>query len=232
MYAFCLVGAWVIWHLLYRFRVVGRENLPEKGGFVMLCNHRSAADIIFLMLARFRFRKPLIFAKAELFQIAPPLTWFFKYLGAVPISRGKGDTTVIGETVQKVRAGRDLLVFPEGTRTKTGHLGQLKSGAFVVAARAGADIVPCRIIYEAGKPRLFSRVTLAIGRPLTQQELGLADCETPAPAALRAAKRITVQQLKQLYAENAVSTGCPLPPPPSEQNEEQADRPSSTEKAG
>ncbi len=217
MYAICLVGAWLIWHLMYRFRVVGRENLPSKGGFVMLCNHRSAADIIFLMLARFRFQKPLIFAKAELFQITPPLTWFFKYLGAVPISRGKGDTAVIDATVQKVRDGRDLLVFPEGTRTKTGHLGQLKSGAFVVAARAGADIVPCRIIYEAGRPRLFSRVTLAIGKPLAQQELGLSDADALSPAALRGAKSITVQRLKQLYAENAVSTGCPLPPPPAEQ---------------
>ncbi len=225
MYAFCLVAAWGIWHLLYRFRVVGRENLPKDGGFVMLCNHRSAADIIFLLLARFRFKKPLIFAKAELFQITPPLTWFFKYLGAVPISRGKGDTTVIDATVQKVRAGRDLVVFPEGTRTKTGHLGQLKSGAFVVAARAGVPVVPCRILYETGKPRLFRRVTLAIGQPLTQQQLGLADTDgMPTPAALRDAKRLCVQKLKQLYADNAVATGCPLPPAPQPENAPTAEK--------
>ncbi len=212
MYAVCFALAWMVAHILYRFRVVGREKLPD-GGYVMLCNHRSAMDIIFLALARGRVNEPLIFAKAELFKVSPLVSWFLRRLGAVPISRGKGDTAALDRAIAQVRDGRDLLVFPEGTRTKDGHMGQLKSGAFVVAAKAGVPVVPCRILYEKGKPRLFSRVTLAIGDAMSLEELGLA-CEnwqTPTPAALRCAKRLCVQRLKALYAENAQATGCPLP---------------------
>lgn len=202
IYSVCLVGAWVIWHLCYRFRVVGRKNRPH-GGCVMICNHLAASDSIFLMLARFAWPRPVILAKEELFHIHPLLSWFFRQAGAVPVSRGKGDSRTLERVVEQVRAGRDVLVFPEGTRSRTGQMGPMKSGAFVVAAAAGVPIVPCRVTYQDGRPRFFRRVRLVIGQPLSMQELGLAGDwqRMPPPAALRAAKARCVQEIERLGQE-------------------------------
>lgn len=213
IYAICLVGAWVIWHLLYRFRVMGRANLPrrQKGapGYVMICNHLAATDAVFVYLARFGWPKPLILAKAELFDISPVLSWFFKSVGAVPVVRGKGDTATLDAVVTAVRAGRDVVVFPEGTRSKTGQLQTIKSGAFVIAAAAGAPVVPCRILYQDGRPRIGRRVCVAIGQPLDVQTLGLdgasTGASTPGAAVLRGAKAQCVAAMETLYQQ-----GLPL----------------------
>ena len=72
-----------------------------------------------------------------------------------------------------MRRGRGLLIFPEGTRAKDGTLGRLKSGAFVVAMQAGADMIPCRIRYAAGGPKPFRRITVHFGPPVSMEEMGL-----------------------------------------------------------
>ena len=58
-------------------------------------------------------------------------------MGAVSIDRGKGDTVTLEKVTNACRRGIGVLIFPEGTRTKNGQLGVLKSGAFVIAASAG-----------------------------------------------------------------------------------------------
>ena len=75
--------------------------------------------------------------------------------------------------MREVREGRGALVFPEGTRTKDGNLGKLKSGAFVIAAEAGVDMIPCRIIYKGGKMRVFGRCTVVFGKPIPAEKLKL-----------------------------------------------------------
>ena len=209
LYTICLLGAWLIWHLFYRFRVVGRKNLP-RGGYVMVCNHVAATDIVYLVLARIAWPKAIILAKQELFHITPILTWYIRRMGAVPVSRGRGDSAVIEQTVEKARAGRDVLIFPEGTRSKTGELGPLKSGAFLIAAKANVPVVPCRVLYQDGRPRFWRRVTLAIGQPLTPQQLGLSgEWEHMPPAsALRGAKARCAQEMERLRRENAARTRC------------------------
>lgn len=206
MYSICLVGAWLIWHVFYRLRVVGRKNLP-RGGYVMVCNHTAALDSVFLVLARFAWPKPVIMAKEELFHITPLLSWFFRQAGAVPVERGKGDAEALQQVVDRVRKGHDLLVFPEGTRSRTGEMGRLKSGAFVVAAAAGVPVVPCRVLYQDGRPRFFHKVRMVIGQPLSLQELGLdGDWERmPPPSALRNAKARCLQEMEALRAQHCAA---------------------------
>ncbi len=209
LYSVCVVLVWVVGHLIYRFRVIGRSNLPkaEKGkpGSVIVCNHISAMDIVFLVLARFRWPKAAIMGKAELFEIHPALSWVFRRWGAVPVSRGKGDVAVVEKLVEAVKNGQDLLIFPEGTRSKTGEMGVLKTGAFLIAARAGASVVPCRVLYQTGRPKLFGKVRIVIGEPLAPEELGLAEVESamPLPSALRRAKNRVAQEMEDLRAAYA-----------------------------
>lgn len=107
------------------------------------------------------------------------------------------------KVVEAVKSGRDLLIFPEGTRSKTGEMGVLKSGAFLIAARAGAQVIPCRVLYQTGKPKFFHKVRMVIGKPLSQEDLGLAgDWENvPPPSALRQAKNSCAKRMEELRAE-------------------------------
>jgi 1-acyl-sn-glycerol-3-phosphate acyltransferase len=81
-------------------------------------------------------------------------------------------------------------------------MGPLKSGAFLIAARAGAQVVPCRVLYQSGMPRLFGKVRVIIGTPLSVKELGLAgDWEGAPPAgALRQARNLCAQRMEELRA--------------------------------
>ena len=52
-YCFIVTAAWLVWHIGFRIRVIGRENLPKEGGFVLAPNHISAIDPVFVVIARF-----------------------------------------------------------------------------------------------------------------------------------------------------------------------------------
>ena len=112
--------------------------------------------------------------------------------------------------MREVREGRGALVFPEGTRTKEGNLGKLKSGAFVIAAEAGVDMIPCRIIYKGGKMRVFGRCTVVFGKPIPAEKLKLGEPRSAARleeirfSAYRdkVAGILTPEELEKLLEEN------------------------------
>lgn len=193
---------WVVFHLVFRFRVVGRENLPRgRQGFVLAPNHLCAIDPVFVVLARFWGRRMVVMGKEELFEINGLVTWFFKAVNVIPVHRGRGDTAVVDRAIWDVRhKGRGLLIFPEGTRSKDGNLGKLKSGAFVVASEAGVPMVPCRIIYGGGKMKLFGRCTVVFGKPIPAELLALGP--TRSAARLRECKQLLHDALEQLLEEN------------------------------
>ena len=98
-------------------------------------------------------------------------------MGAVSIERGKGDTTTVEKLTNECKNGTGIMIFPEGTRTKTGKLGVIKSGAFVIAAAAGADMLPVRIIYgtKDGRLHLFCKVRIVFGEPIPAADLQIRD---------------------------------------------------------
>ena len=200
-YCVMVGGAWLLWHLVFRIQVVGKEHLPKDGrGFVLASNHISAIDPVFIVIARLWGKRMLIMAKAELFRINPILSWMFRNVGVFGVERGKGDTQVVEQAVAKVRAGQGMLIFPEGTRSKTGELGKIKSGAFVVASEAGVDMIPCRIIYKGGKMRVFGRCTVVFGPPIPAEKLALGKVRSA--AKLRACKELLLAEWQRLYEEN------------------------------
>ena len=165
LYWVCLPLAWLLWHLLWRIEVTGREYLiGDKAGrgYVVASNHISDIDPVFICVSIFSWRRVGIIAKEELFR-NPLIGWCLGRLGAVPIARGKGDVRTLGKMTALVEKGHGMLVFPEGTRTKDGRIGKIKSGAFVVASAAAADMIPCRIIYDTpdGRMHLFCKVRSA-----------------------------------------------------------------------
>ncbi|MFV0353207.1 MAG: lysophospholipid acyltransferase family protein [Oscillospiraceae bacterium] len=191
--------AQVLVRILYPVRTLGRENLIKDRGFVLAGNHLFAIDPLFVLLARGFSKKMLIMGKQELFGLNPVLDFFWNVAGVFPVRRGTADRSAIEAAVEDVKGGRGLLIFPEGTRSKDGKLGALKTGAFAVAMMAEADIIPCVIWYKGGRPRPFHRITVVFGKPLTQQQLGIeGDYSTK---KMRAAKEAYAEALQQMQID-------------------------------
>ena len=170
LYYILLPLAWIVFHIGFRVRTEGRENLKkvQTCGYILAPNHISAIDPVFVIITRFWGRRMIVFAKKELFEINAFLSWFFRCAGAMCVRGTKEEAAVIDETVARCQNGESLLIFPEGTREKDGTFLQPKSGLFGIAAAAAVDVVPVRIHYETpdGKIKLFCKVRVVYGEPM------------------------------------------------------------------
>ena len=169
--------AWVAWHLVFRIQVIGRDNLKKVAtpGYIIAPTHISAIDPVFVIITRFWGRRMIVFGKKELFEINPLLSWFLRCMGGVCVRGTREELAVIDDTIAACREGGSLLIFPEGTREREGKLLPPKSGLFVIAAQAGVDVVPCRIIYDTpnGRARLFCRVRVVYGEPMPAAQFAM-----------------------------------------------------------
>ena len=176
LYYILLPFAWLLWHLGFRIRVEGRENLKkvQTKGYILAPTHVSAIDPVFIAVTRWGGRM-VIFAKKELFEINAFLSWFFRCCGGVCVRGTKDEVAVIDRTVEACKNGRTLLIFPEGTREKEGKLLQPKSGLFVIAAQAAVDVVPVRILYDTpdGRMKLFCKVKVVYGEPMPAAQFAM-----------------------------------------------------------
>lgn len=131
--------------LAFRVEVYGQDKLPPTGGFILASNHVTDFDPLFIGI---KLKRQLNFmAKAELFK-NKLFGMVLRGLGAFPVDRGSGDNTAIQKAIDTVEQGDILAIFPEGTRSKDGELKRFKSGAIVVAAQTGANIVPTSVYIE------------------------------------------------------------------------------------
>ena len=133
LYWILLPIVWPLLHILWRIEVVGKENIPRGRAHVIASNHLSDLDPVYILEAVFSWKRYTILAKQELFK-NPLIGWFLSCMGAVPIDRGKGDMGTVNKVTDECKNGTPILIFPEGTRSKTGELLTLKSGAFLIAA--------------------------------------------------------------------------------------------------
>lgn len=159
--------------VLFPYTLVGGERIPPVGGppTILCANHISNMDPVFLVASE---KRPIRFmAKAELFKNRL-VRWFVeKQMGAFPVHRGQGDTGALEVAGKLVSEGELLGIFPEGTRSKDGNLGRAKSGAVLIAAQTGAQILPVAIRTKHQKVRLFRRTYIVVGEPLSLEELHL-----------------------------------------------------------
>ncbi len=160
--------AFAVW---YNIKVEGRENIPKKGAYIFASNHRSYADpVLVVICGRGRFS---FMAKSELFE-KKAFSLLIRALGAFPVERGKGDTAAIDRAISRVQEGSHLLIFPEGTRSKTGKVGKGKTGVALIAAQAGADVIPVGLNFE-GKLHFRSKIVVRYGKPIPAAQLALAE---------------------------------------------------------
>ncbi len=159
-----------------RYRFV--EPLPPTGGIVVLSSHQSHLDPLLLGLATDRRMSSL--ARSSLYRFKP-FGAVITALDAVPIDRTTSAVTAMKLVIERLVQGAAVIIFPEGTRTGNGQLGEFKHGFGLIAKRAGVPVVPVAIVgaYECWpRTRLFprpGRIRLEFGEILTAAEVAAMD---------------------------------------------------------
>ncbi len=164
-------AVWVLARAMFRLSAVGGDRLPRSGPAVLVANHASWLDPILLPLVL--PRKPGFLAMEELWRM-PAVGFVMRSYGrlAIPVRRGTVDTAALRRALDVLADGALLIVFPEGGISPSGRLRPFHRGAALLAARAGAPLVPVAITgtREAlplgrivPRPR---RVTVSIGEPI------------------------------------------------------------------
>ena len=158
----------------------GVAELDFSRSYLFVANHTSQLDIPVLFAT---LPIPLRFlAKQELRRI-PLVGHFIRAMGMVFIDRGRSQAArqSIDRLASSLENGMSLMAFPEGTRSRDGELREFKTGAFVAAIKSGVPVVPIHIrgaaaILPAGTLEIHpGRVRVAVGRPISSQELSLED---------------------------------------------------------
>jgi len=179
-YRLCKYIVRVLVSITFRVRYSGCENVPRSGGVLVVSNHQSHLDPP-LVGAGFP-RQMTFLARVTLFRFSP-FGWLISSVGAIPINRDGFALSGIRATLEALRRGEALLVFPEGTRSRDGNLGVFKPGLTLVARRAKVPILPVAVegAYRAwprseSVPRPYA-VHVHYGPPITPEQIAACDDE-------------------------------------------------------
>lgn len=166
-----------------RFVAEGTEHIRLDRAAIYAMNHTSNLEPpIVYMLLKDTFPRFQILYKSVL-RRAPIMGRIFDIAGFVPIDRRDRTQSdrAIAQAVRQLRAGNNFVVFPEGTRSRTGELLAFKKGAFIMAIQAGAPIVPVAIVgaeeaMKKGSPVIWpATLRVSLGPPIETSGLSIHD---------------------------------------------------------
>lgn len=166
-------GYWLVQKTVFCFlkafwglKIIGRKNVPKEGRVIVACNHIAALDPPVLGVSI--LRESHFAAKEPLFK-----NWFLgpaiSYLNAFPVKRGGFDNAALKNSLNALLNDELLIMFPEGTRSRTGDFLPFRRGVGYVVAKTQAPVTP---VYITGsnklKERLFKRggITVRFGKPI------------------------------------------------------------------
>jgi 1-acyl-sn-glycerol-3-phosphate acyltransferase len=163
-----------LFRLGYRVEVVGRERVPRGGVLVLASNHQSNLDPP--LIGAFFPREICFVAKKQLFE-KPWMSRLIRHYNAIPLDRAGVDRRAIREIRARLDQGLDMLVFPEGTRSRDGQLGRPRGGLGLIVAAAEVDVLPVLILgsrQRPGLPGFRPPLRLEFGEPVPRHTLPLA----------------------------------------------------------
>lgn len=200
LYTFIVWGLYfIVSKVLFFVRIEGRENIPKDRNCVLMGNHQCILDPLMLALC-VPDREIHFMGKKELWN-NKLLGWAFTKVHGFPVDRGNMDMGAIRTAMNVLKEGDTLGIFPEGTRSRTGHMLPLLGGASMLALRSRCDVIP---VYIDGNYRPFRRMTVRVGKPVEMDDL----------LALRVTKESCDTLTGRIEAEFAqLSHGKSLPAP-------------------
>ena len=146
--------------IFFRIKVTGAENIPEEGACILCFNHRSLLDPP--VTGVYIHRNLVFMAKEELFKI-PVLGFALKKLNVIPVRRGTGDVAAIKASINVLKEGKVMVIYPEGTRSKSGDLQSAKPGVALIATKAKAPVIPIGVTGQYG---FMKKLFIKIGKPM------------------------------------------------------------------
>ncbi len=163
-----MIGIWGM-NLIYRPRLINAERIPERGGALIVANHVTYADALFLTML---CPRPVRFIVAEEFMGFRLLGWVLEIFNSLPIS-SKNPREAILNAAQAIENGDLICIFPEGQLTRSGCLTPIRRGMELIARRANAPIIPIYMdglwgsIFSFSRNRFFTKLPRHIPYPFT-----------------------------------------------------------------
>jgi 1-acyl-sn-glycerol-3-phosphate acyltransferase len=180
--------------ILYRGRCIDSQKVPSGGPVILAPNHFSFLDHFFV--AAYLRRKVQFMSKSQLF--APPMQWIYTHGGVFPVMRGRRDEEAFKTAHAILDRGDMVLMYLEGGRSRTGELGEARSGVGRLALESGAPVVPVAIFGSQGarnwKRLQFPKVTVQFGDPIRFERM-----DDPKREQAQAASEVVFEDVQRLY---------------------------------
>ena len=201
MYAILWVLARTVARLFFGFRVVG--SVPKQGGLLVAANHASYFDIPLLGCGM--FRRAWYLGRSDLF--VPGVKGILQWLGWIPLKLGRLDRKAFDRAIALIKAGKVVVIFPEGGRSLDGRLRNAKAGLGMIVAQTGCPVVPAYlkgtfdVLPTGAKRPRFHPVSVSFGPPLSF------------PGENTQTKAF-YQEVSRIVMERIAALGGVAPPPP------------------
>lgn len=160
--------------LLFRLRTYGKDHVPKHGPFILASNHQSFLDPVFVGVG---VRRHLVFMARDTLFRSRFFGGLIHSVNAIPIGRDRADVAAMKKILSRLKEGRGVCLFPEGTRTGDGRIAPFKAGFGLLCRRAKAPVLPVLVdgAFECW-PRyrkLFSpgAINVLIGPPLPLEQI-------------------------------------------------------------
>ncbi len=173
LYGLCHYILYTVQKAFFRGEIVGLENLPKDGGFLLASNHASHLDPPFV--GAVLPHQLAFFARKSLWKPGIP-AWWLDSVGAIPVERDSADLAAIKRVISTLRGGRPIVLFPEGTRSLDGELQPAKPGVGMIVCKTRVPVVPCRIFNShvafgrSGGLRPGTPIHIVYGKPLSPED--------------------------------------------------------------
>ena len=150
----------VVFRLVYRIEVHGKENITKEGRLVLCSNHINNLDPILISIV---FPRQVCWmAKKQIFK-SKILSYLLNKMGTFPVDREESDLSAIKNSLKVLKKEGVLGIFPEGTRVKEANIENAKPGIALISIKARSPVLP---VYIEGSFKLFSKIKISFGKPI------------------------------------------------------------------
>ncbi len=187
--------------------VLGEEQIPRDEALMVICNHVSLGDPPAVAMA---YPGQLTFVAKEGFGKNIWSRWLFGALGAVFLDKDANDLAALRAVLKQLKAGRSVVIFPEGRRHFDQELGEFMPGAAYIALKSGVRVLPMAVVNTGNFWRIWKRnIVVAVGQPLALPAGGKTDKALlgQATAVLQDSVAALLAQAKATVKEKGRSMG-------------------------
>ena len=172
------IGYWLLYSIarvVFGLKIEGRQLVPRTGGLIIASNHLSNMDAP-LVGVGVGVRELHFLAKAGLFESAKFFTWLISCFNAIPLKKTGGSVEALRRIDELLKKGNAVVIFPEGTRSKTGLMQEAQVGLGYLAAKTGANVLP--VYLKGTNARLLNLVlrrsefVVRFARPIDPTTIG------------------------------------------------------------